>query len=571
MKIIRDLTMYFSVLLDWTRGVKRSRVIIAIVVITGAISGFGFTALIAIINAALSGRRTPALIWGFIALCLVIPAAGFASQALLIRLTLKSAYNMRMWLSRRILSAPLRLLEQLGVHRLFATLTDDIPAVIDGITNLPFLLKQIIIIAGCLIYLGWLSRPLLLMVLVYMVVGILSYHLPLKRAMRHFRLMREQWDLLFKALRALTEGTKELKLNRPRRREFLSRHLEPTLKAIQHYGIQGNTLAFAASHWGLILFFVFIGMAVFGASVFLNVDSQTLTGYTLTVLYLNAPLSAILNAMPNMSRAYVAFQKINELSEALGNQPSEDEGTAEESSIPPWEHLELDGVTHTYHHDGGMHEFTLGPLYINFQPGELVFVTGGNGSGKTTLAKLITGLYAPESGEIRLNGKPTTFQDRDDYRQHFSVVFSDSYIFENLLGFEATTLDVKAGDYLTRLQLNHKVKVENGALSTINLSQGQRKRLALLTAYLEDRPIYLFDEWAADQDVMFKEIFYHQILPELKARGKMVLVISHDDRYYHVADRIIRLDYGQLVDDQRRSHAGTAFGEIQESAFSSPS
>jgi len=59
--------------------------------------------------------------------------------------------------------------------------------------------------------------------------------------------------------------------------------------------------------------------------------------------------------------------------------------------------------------------------------------------------------------------------------------------------------------------------------------------------------VYLFDEWAADQDPVFKKVFYTQLLPELKARGKAVLVISHDERYFGAADRVIRLDYGKLA------------------------
>src|SRR6185436_123287 len=110
-------------------------------------------------------------------------------------------------------------------------------------------------------------------------------------------------------------------------------------------------------------------------------------------------------------------------------------------------------------------------------------------------------------------------------------------------------LDEKAADYLNKLQLHHKVQIKNGEFSTQALSQGQRKRLALLTAYLEDRPFYLFDEWASDQDPLFKNIFYTQILPALKARGKTALVISHDDRYFHLADRVLKLDYGKLVQD----------------------
>jgi putative ATP-binding cassette transporter len=193
--------------------------------------------------------------------------------------------------------------------------------------------------------------------------------------------------------------------------------------------------------------------------------------------------------------------------------------------------------------------FTLGPLDLTFYPGEITFIVGGNGSGKTTLAKLIAGLYIPQTGEIRVDGKPVTDKNRDDYRQYFSVVFTDFFLFESLLGLRTPELDEQARQYLVDLQLNHKVQVSDGVLSTIELSQGQRKRLALLTAFLEDRPIYVFDEWAADQDPYFREIFYFNILPVLKARGKTVLVISHDDRYYHVGDRIIKIDYGQFVYD----------------------
>src|SRR5512138_1879625 len=136
---------------------------------------------------------------------------------------------------------------------------------------------------------------------------------------------------------------------------------------------------------------------------------------------------------------------------------------------------------------------------------------------------------------------------RDDYRQLFTAVFADFYLFDTFLGIESHKLDQDAARYLAELHLDRKVKIRNGALSTIALSQGQRKRLALLTAYLEDRPFYLFDEWASDQDPYFKNIFYTKLLPDLKARGKTVLVITHDDRYFDVADRIIKLDYGKIA------------------------
>jgi putative pyoverdin transport system ATP-binding/permease protein len=194
--------------------------------------------------------------------------------------------------------------------------------------------------------------------------------------------------------------------------------------------------------------------------------------------------------------------------------------------------------------------FALGPISLSLQPGELLFIIGGNGSGKSTLAKLITGLYAPQSGSIELNGKPVTQDNVEWYRQHFSAVFSDFYLFDSYLGFDRDTLDAEVSDYLKQLQLSHKVSVKDGVLSTTNLSQGQRKRLALLETYLENRPVYIFDEWASDQEPKFRELFYKQMLPELKRQKKIVIVITHDDRYFHLADHVIKLDYGKIEFDR---------------------
>jgi putative ATP-binding cassette transporter len=257
-----------------------------------------------------------------------------------------------------------------------------------------------------------------------------------------------------------------------------------------------------------------------------------------------------MNALPFFGRAIVALQKVEALGLSLAARSTEENVVAHPAVIRSWERLELQGVVYAYPRELGDSHFTLGPMRWTLHPGELIFLSGGNGSGKSTLVKLLTGLYPPNAGEIRLDGQLITEANREWYRQLFSVVFSDFYLFDNLLGLVSADLDGQAQHYLEQLQLDHKIQVTAGVLSTTALSQGERKRLALLTAYLEDRQIYIFDEWAADQDPQFKDIFYTKLLPALQLKGKTVLVISHDERYFFLADRLLKLDAGMLIDCQ---------------------
>lgn len=530
---------------------RTSRRVVIFAVIAGLIAGISNTGLLVLINTALNkaGSSPPALIWGFAGLCLLMLVSRGASSVLLIRLSRWAVFDLRMKLSRQILGAPLRRLEELGAARLLASLTDDVPSISTALVNLPILCMHVAVVLTCLVYAAWLSWPVFLGVLAFMVVGILSYRLPLERGRRHMKLSRQEWDNLMKHIRALTDGTKELKLHRRRREAFLAGELEPTAQALRQHGFIGDVTFTIAAIWGRLLIFILIGLLLFGLPALTSVSTLTLTGYALIFLYMMTPLEAIMNILPTIGQANVAIVQIEELGLSLTEQTvaTHDSDIRVESSA--YRSLELRGVTHTYYCEDQESNFQFGPVDLQFHRGELVFLVGGNGSGKTTLAKLITGLYVPEGGEVRLNGELIHDGNREHYRQLFSVVFTDFFLFEKLLGVEIPELDARTREYLAQFHLERKVQVKDGVLSTVDLSQGQRKRLALLTAYLEDRPFYVFDEWAADQDPLFKEIFYLQLLPELKARGKTVLVISHDDRYYDVADKLIKLDYGKLTGD----------------------
>lgn len=530
--------------------IASSRRTVILSLLAGLVSGITNIGLIALINSALKHPepRPAILIWSFVGLCIALPLTKFASESLLTSLGQRSLLRLRMQLSEQILAAPLRVLEEVGAHRLLATLVEDLPMITNALLVVPILFINIAVVIAGLIYLGWLSWPILIVVLMFIAIGVVSYQLPVIKAFRLLRLAREQSDALFNHFRTLIGGNKELKLHRRRQEAFLSQVLQPTAAAYCRQNIAGMRIYNAAASWGQILVFIVIGLVIFALPHFRIVTVQSLTGYSLTLLYMMAPLQAIMNNLPNISRASVAIRKIESLGLSLTTQTVESIST--EHPTLSWKTLKLDSVIHIYHCEAEDTPFTLGPIDLTFYPGELVFLVGGNGSGKTTLAKLVSGLYAPEGGRIWFDGKLITDENRDYYRQHFSVVFSDFHLFENLLGLDGPKLDEHARDYLARLQLQHKVKINDGALSTIALSQGQRKRLALLTAYLEDRPLYIFDEWAADQDPIFKRFFYLELLPELKARGKTILVISHDDQYYDLGDRLIKLDYGRISCDK---------------------
>jgi len=550
-----NLLKLMAVIAKWSKGIRHARALIVVGILTSFSAGVGYTALIALIKGALADGLLSQtnVIWPFMALCLVIPICGFTSQLVLLYLTSKAGYELRIQLSRQILASPLRQLETLGPAKLLATVTQDIGSVIELVTVLPQMLTQLAMMAGGLVYLGSLSWKLMLMMLGFMAIGLLTHQLPLMRAFRYFRLVREEWDAMYKGFHGIVNGTKELKLNRDRREAFVSQQLEPAAAGLRDYGIKGNAIAMAVSNWGQILFFVFIGLLLFAAPLMIGIEPRVLVGYTLVVLFMITPLTMILSQIPALERAYLAAERIEELGFTLSAVKPEGLMPVSISGVT-WQRLDLIDVTHSYRQDSGSAEFQLGPINLTLQPGELIFLIGGNGSGKTTLVKLLMGLYEPEAGEIRLDNRPVTMNERDDYRQQFSVVFFDFYLFERLFGFEAKDVDAESQKYLDLLQLSHKLTIKDGHLSTVDLSQGQRKRVALLNAYLEDRPIYIFDEWAADQDPQFKQIFYYELVPELKSRGKTVIVISHDDRYYGLADRLIKLESGKIEYDQLVDH-----------------
>ena len=521
-------------------------------VAAGVIGGACAAALIAVVNSALhrADLSSTLLIAGFTGLLVAKISSQAVARILLDRFTQGTLTRLCRDLTRQVLATPLRRLEDVGIPRILATLTDDVAWLGWAAQNVPALATNLAMVAGCSLYLGWLSWSTLLALLAVMAVGALVYRVLSARGYRYLQEARDTRDVLFQHFRALTEGLKELKLHAPRRRAFMAERIESATDDLSRASLHGLKHHLIADTWSQLLFYGLVGGLLFTASPDHGRSGERLTGYILVTLYMMAPMWGIMEAWPIFARARISLQKVQDLGLSLAT--GERAPALAERPVPSaWHRLDFGAVTFAYPPDVDGRAFELGPLDLTFERGEIIFLVGGNGSGKSTFVKVLTGLYEAQAGAICLDGVAVTPGNREWYCQHFSAVFSDFYLFDTLLGLDRAGLDARAHRLLVELELDAKLRIVDGALSTTALSQGQRKRLALLTAFLEDRPIYVFDEWAADQDPHYREIFYKRLLPEMKAKGKTVFVISHDDRYYHLGDRVVKLEYGKMMEDRR--------------------
>jgi len=509
--------------------------------VLGAISGMATLALITLIHQALSeppsnSLRLPIL---FACACICVMATQVASKCLLVRLSQSTAARLRYELCGRIMACPLAGLEAVGPHRLLAALIGDVNAITAALCGLPGVCASAMVLTCGVGYLACLSAPLACCAVLMAGLGVASYLASIRFANTYLRQAREDQDEVFKQLRAMIHGIKELRGNNPRCLDFFYGVLLPTDTKMRERTITGLSVQGFAHSWGRLCLFIGIGLLIFVWPRLWTVTPETLTGYTLTILYLTYPLDNILGWLPSMNGASVSLGKI----ESLGLLSDDTEEHPIDMRPPSFESLELRGVIYRYSSPDGR-GFSLGPMDLVLSAQEVLFVAGGNGSGNTTLAKLLTGLYSPDEGTVLLNGRVVNRHSQGNYRQLFSTVFVEGRLFDRLLGVELNPMQIRHWSRL--LGIENKIDVETGRLLTDELSRGQHKRLALLVACMDDRSVFVFDEWAAEQDPGFKDVFYLQILPELRRRGRTVVAITHDDRYFFAADRVLTLTDGRL-------------------------
>ena len=532
--------------------VQRSRSMAWLMVCVGVLSGVLSAGVLALINYVLHhpSDHSSQVVLGFVVLVAGKILSSLGSQLLLVRFSQDTILDLSLSLCQKIVRAPLRRSEQRGAANTLVILTDDVSWVTWAIQCFPHLIMNVAMVLGCGVYLAWLSWGVFLGVVGVTVIGALGYRWLHTSARSVISESREARSELFQHFRSLTDGLKELLMHQARRQEFVNQEVRGAAELYRNANIEATRRQALSEVWTQLSFYSLIGFIVFLFPSVVAVSPEALTGYIVAVLYMMGPIWSVIGSMPTIERGQVALENIERLGVSLDTGPTDAQtievARVEAGGLPV---VQWNDVVFSYGEEKGVEmPFSLGPISLDLHPGELVFVIGGNGSGKTTFVKVLSGLYRPSQGHVTLAGTMIADDNREWYREHFSVVFSDFHLFNKLLGQSDAHTERLASEYLRLLHMDQKVTVRERAFSTLDLSQGQRKRLALVTAYLEDRPIYVFDEWAADQDPQYKEIFYKTLLPDLRERGKLVIVITHDDRYFHLGNQVIKLEDGRVVE-----------------------
>lgn len=462
-------------------------------------------------------------------------------QTNLIKFTRGLVYDLRIQLIDKIFATSYQNFEKIDRGRVYTALNDDVNTLGQSTNLVVTLITSLITAIGAFLYLASIAfwATTLTIILIISLAAIYSY--VGQRTNTYFEQARDEQNVFMRLINGLIDGYKEISLQKGKKNEY-KEDVAESAKALKNKMAIADIRFLNAFLVGESLLVVLLGFVAMGMPViFLDIPLYIIMSFVIVLIYLIGPINGILGAVPAIMQIKIAWNRvkgfIHEMPATLNLEDMAVPIQNEVSSIKAVD------VSFSYTDEEGEENFSVGPINLEAHAGEIIFVIGGNGSGKTTFSKLITGLYKPDSGKFLLNDEVIPSSQLGEY---FSTAFSPPFLFEKLYNIDLTDKAVEANKYLELLGLDEKVEIDQQKYNTINLSNGQRKRLALLQCYLENRPIYLFDEWAADQDPEFRKFFYQILLPEMKAQGKIVIAITHDDHYFYIADRVLKMNQGKL-------------------------
>jgi putative ATP-binding cassette transporter len=552
---------------------KASVPLFTVSVLTSVLSGVSITFLIREIHMAVGSDTSSAssFLNSFIPLVLLYFVASIVASYSISELTRRIVHNLRLDLSAKIIRANYSKLESRKA-RILPVLTDDISTIAIVIERLPSVANGIATVLGILVYMIYLSPFLALATIAAFAIIAVLNKIILHFIAKYSQKARESSNEVYRSFEGLVYGLASLKMNRPFRETFTREEIEPGSARQTRYYLYHNVLNAVANRVNDIVLFLFLGGIILAIFHYDVVSMDFFNQYLTLVLFMLAPLATITGFLSTLKKIEASVIQITNLGLSLSETHLPDDlqlksakifdtpaaKRAPSEQVPNREIISepVKGIEIRYlvfHHenlDSGGIGFTLGPISHNFPAGRITFITGGNGSGKTTLIKLICGLYLPAEGSINYRGVPVTTELNAIYRDQFAIIFTDNYTFNHLLHIPEEVIEKRGAELIELVGLTGKVTIKNGRFSDVNLSEGQKKRLVLVSALLEDKPIYVFDEWVAYQDQVSRNLFFHTILPWLKERGKTVINIAHDTGYEHIADEILHLNYGIKVTEE---------------------
>ncbi|MCP4397799.1 MAG: cyclic peptide export ABC transporter [bacterium] len=530
---------------------ERERSVVPIL-IAASVSGIAQSALLGTITIAADTVSQKAVQVKF----LIIFLAAFGVMIIGKRYAMKHAIiliermvkKIRLRISDKIRHSDLLFLERLGKGDLYTRLAHDANFISQAAVTIVNAAQSVLTVVFCLIFVAMLSRAAFVITIISLGVGIARYLSHQKVILHELDQIRMREGTFFDTINQLLDGFKELKINRKKSDHYF-KFFKVLADENEGLKIDVGKYFIVRLMFSQVMFYILLAVIVFLVPRFELLEDALIIRVTATILFIIGPMNIIAAAVPLFTRANIAIKNLYEL-EAQLDAAGTNHVVAQSSlitSITSFQQFSLGDVKFSYKNTEGDPMFTVGPINLTVQQGELVFLIGGNGSGKTTLLKLLTGLYYPDSGKIKVDDFTITPLRYQSYRELFSPIFSDFYLFKRLYGLDAIEYP-QILKLLQLMKLEKKTEVVEGAFTNIDLSTGQRKRLAMVAALLDDRQVYVLDEWAADQDPIFREYFYNVLLQELQARGKTIIAVSHDDRYFHIPDRVLKMEYGQFVE-----------------------
>lgn len=515
-------------------------------VVLGVLAAAGNTSIIFIINQIISksiqGVSTANREYAYLfagSLLLFFVSRWVVSQNM-ISFMLKVLRQVRMEVVEMVLTSSYHPLIK-NKERIYTALTRDTNNVVNASVNVIDLLTNFIIILLCCGYMAFLSWKLLACTCVLMGFTVLIYTLSEKKAMAFFDKAMSIEDGFVRHLNEILVGFKEIKLARNKGIDIVNRHMYPAVETASAYNKKALVYHLNNRVIGQISFYLFIGSLLLFLGDWLAISSAVIINFIFVLMYIWGPIESVVLMVPGLAQAHVSLNRLSSLKESLREKDVADVPTA---ALTHFDSLELYDISYQYATEEDTH-FSVGPNSFSLHKGEVAFIYGGNGSGKTTFINVLVGLFVREEGQVYLNGEPMEEGSFAAYRSLFAPVFSDFHLFEEFYGIEHID-ETKALEYLQVFELDKKVEIKNNKLTTVNLSTGQKKRLALVCAMLERKPILILDEFAADQDPYFRRKFYTEILDYLKEEGFSVVAITHDDNYYQCADKLYKMNYGKL-------------------------